>query len=139
MSNGKGKRALDDLNAQVASSREALLGTLEELTYELQPKVQAQHFVEDAKYRATQAAYDVADTAQKAKEGNPEARKKILKAAGAVAGALLVLRLRSKMKKRRRVRREEKQLQLQLDELQQGEKRVAEAQRRLDKAKRAAK
>ncbi len=90
------------LRAQIEESRQKLSESLAQLTYEMQPKVQASYVAEGLKYRAKEAQYNVANTVDDAREGDPEAVRKVLISAGVAAGVFVLGVIRHKIKKRRK-------------------------------------
>ncbi len=88
------------METAINSSRDALIQSLQELTGTLNPKVQAEYLKQDAVYQAKKTYYDAMTVIDRAKEGDPEARKTLAIAAGATAGAVVLLALGLKIKRR---------------------------------------
>ncbi len=94
------QQSVEDLEQKAAASNEELAATLQELVYQVQPRTQLDHLLADLKYRAEQVSYEVMTTIDDARDGDEEARAKLIKAAAigvGTVGALLVLR---KLKRR---------------------------------------
>lgn len=90
------------LRSQIQESRDNLSASLAQLTHVLQPKVQASYVADDIKFKAKEATYNVQNTVDDAREGDPEAVKKIAVSAGIALGALALGIVRRKIKKNRR-------------------------------------
>lgn len=104
MSKDSMNATMENLQAKVDANQQAFVNTLQTITYELQPKRQLRYALEDLKYQATKLAYAAMDTVDEAREGDPDARQKVLEVGGAVVGVLLLLTIRRKIKNRRKRR-----------------------------------
>ncbi len=93
---------VSNLEKQANASSEKLSETLQALVSEAQPKTQAQYLLADAKYRAQEALYVTQTTIDAAREGDPEARKKVIKAAAIGAAVIGVCILRRTLIRRRK-------------------------------------
>lgn len=95
------KQVLADLSQVAAESQQALIGTLEEIQWELQPEVQINHFTERAKYEATKVWYSILDVVDAARAGDPVARQQVMQIAGGTVAVLAALRFRKTRKKKK--------------------------------------
>ena len=90
------------LETQAAESNEKLAATLQQLAYQVQPRTQVDHLIDNLVYQADKVRYAVVSTIDKAREGDPEARMRVLKGVAVGAAAVGLLVLRRKLKRRRR-------------------------------------
>lgn len=92
---------MQELEAQLATDGEALSATLQQLSVEAQPRTQLGYVVEDLKYRAEKVTYEVLTTIDEAREGDPQARQEVVKAAAIGVAVVALCLLRRKLKRRR--------------------------------------
>ncbi len=85
------------LEEKARASNQALSDKLSTLMYEVQPKTQAGYLKEDLLYRVKLLQYECMRTIDQAREGDAEAREKLLKVAGVAVGVIGVLCLRRKL------------------------------------------
>ena len=104
MTDRSNKETLDALGTASQESQQAFIETLQELTYELQPEVQLNHFADKARYEATKVLYSALDTLDAAREGDPDARQKVLQVVGGAVSVLCLLRFRRRHKAKKRAR-----------------------------------
>lgn len=96
-----------ELNAQINDARASLSSTLEALAYQAQPSVQVEKAKQSFRNRVEEAKADAIETWEEAKEGDPEAVKKVLIAAAAgVAGVALLTYCALRQQKKYRHRRQ---------------------------------
>ncbi len=91
-------QAEQELRAQIDASRDKFMKTLESLVHEVQPQTQIAHLNEDAKYVAEETKYKVQTTLDNAREGDPEAIKKVAIAVAVGVGVVGLLVLRHKLR-----------------------------------------
>ena len=104
MSDRSNKETLDALGVASQESQQAFIGTLQELTYELQPDVQLNHFADKARYEATKVLYSALDTLDAARAGDPDARQRVLQVVGGTVSVLFLLRFRRRHKAKKQAR-----------------------------------
>lgn len=75
---------------------------LSKLLYEVQPKTQVGYLKDDLLYRLQMLQYQCMTTVDEARNGDPDARQKLLKAAGVGAGVLGLLCLRRTVRRKRK-------------------------------------
>lgn len=80
-----------DLQKQIDASRAKLTAALQELSHVVKPSTQAGFVAEDLKYQAQDAQYKVMNTIDEARDGDADAIKKLLIAAGVVVGTVAAL------------------------------------------------
>lgn len=104
MSDRKTARRALQIEAGLAEDRQELAALLGQIRYQMEPKVQAQILMADAKDKAEEVKNQVTNTIEAALKGDREAIIKILVgAAGTVAvGTLLFLGIRANTGERRR-------------------------------------
>ena len=89
-----------ELRRQAEASREALMASLSDLTYQLQPKTQAKQVAESAKYVGEDLKYKLETTVDEAREGDESAKDKLIALGGGLAALLGALILRRSYKRR---------------------------------------
>ncbi len=89
------------LEEQARVSNAALSDTLQQLFYEVQPKTQLNYLLEDAKYKVEEVKYNVLTTLDEAKDGDAQARSKVLKAAAIGTGVVALMILKRRLKRRK--------------------------------------
>ena len=75
---------------------------LSKLLYEVQPKTQVNYLKEDLIYRAKMLQYQCMTVVDEARDGDPDARQKLMKVAGVGAGVVALLCLRRKVLRSRK-------------------------------------
>ncbi len=87
-----------ELRAQIDASRDRFMKTLESLVHEVQPQTQVAHLSDDVKFAAEETKFKVQTTLDDAREGDPDAVKKVLIAAAVGVGIVGLLVLRHKLR-----------------------------------------
>lgn len=91
-----------ELREQIKASRDSLMATLSELQEQAQPRTQAVYLKDNLIHKAQEAGIEALNTVDDARDGDPEARKKVLIAAGVTAGLIALRIIRRKIKRRKR-------------------------------------
>ncbi len=86
------------LQDTIDMNRSELVGTLQELTYVLNPKVQANYALQDLSYQAKKVYFQAMTTLDEARDGDLDAKRKVAAAAGIAVGVVGLLALRRKRK-----------------------------------------
>lgn len=88
------------LESTASASGQALSEAIQQLVYQVQPRTQANILAQDVKYRAEKLNYEAMNTIDDARDGDPDARKKLMTAAAVAVGVLALCMLRRKLKRR---------------------------------------
>ena len=99
MTADQGKKVSTLENEARAANRD-LSDKLSTLLYEVQPKTQVGYLKDDLIYRAKMLQYECMNIVDDARDGDPDARQKLLKVAGVGAGVVALLCLRRQVRRR---------------------------------------
>lgn len=101
MTADQGKK-VSTLENEARTANKDLSEKLSTLLYEVQPKAQVDYLKDDLIYRAKMLQYQCMTTVDEARDGDPDARQKLLKVAGVGAGVVALLCLRRRVRRGRK-------------------------------------
>lgn len=90
------------LEDEARKANRAMSDKLSKLLYEVQPKTQVDYLKEDLIYRVKMLQYQCMSVVDEARDGDPDARQKLMKVAGVGAGVVALLCLRRRMARSRK-------------------------------------